>query len=62
MEVSATGLIDLRILVERFLEGLIADGMIRDGTLAANSAQSAALWRLREGLIEAQATRTPFTD
>jgi FAD/FMN-containing dehydrogenase len=57
MEVSATGLIDLRILVERFLEGLIADGMIRDGTLAANSAQSTALWRLREGLIEAQTRR-----
>ena len=55
MEVSASGLVDVRALVERFLEGAVEEGLITDGTLAANAAQAAAFWQLREGIIEAQA-------
>ncbi len=55
MEASASGLVDVRALVERFLEGAIEEDLITDGTLAATSAQSAAFWQIREGIIEAQA-------
>ena len=55
MEVSASGLLDLRALVERFLEGIVEDGLVGDGALAASGAQAAAFWQIREGLIEAQA-------
>ena len=57
MEASASGLVELRSLVERCFEGLIADGLLGDGTLAASAAQAAAFWQIREGLIEAQARR-----
>lgn len=55
MEASASGLVDVRALVERFLEGAVEEALILDGTLAASSAQAAAFWQLREGIIEAQA-------
>ena len=55
MEASASGLIDVRALVEAFLEGAIEEGLMTDGTLAANQAQAAAFWQIREGIIEAQA-------
>ena len=55
MEVAASGLLDLKALVERFLEGIVEDGLVRDGALATSGAQAAAFWQIREGLIEAQA-------
>jgi FAD/FMN-containing dehydrogenase len=57
MEATASGLIDLKELVERFLGGVLEDGMIEDGAMASSSAQAAAFWRIREGIIEAQAQR-----
>ena len=50
MEVAASGLVDLRSLVERFLEDVVADGLVPDGALASNAAQAAASWAIREGL------------
>lgn len=55
MEVTASGLIDLRALIEAFLEGIVTDGLVPDGALASSAAQAAAFWQIREGLIEAQA-------
>jgi len=57
MEASASGLVDLRDLVERFLAGAADDGLVVDGALAASSAQAAEFWRIREGMIEAQVRR-----
>ena len=57
MEASASGLVELRELVERCFEGLVVDGLLADGTLAASAAQAASFWQIREGLIEAQARR-----
>ena len=37
----------------RFLEALLADGTVVDGTIAHDSAQSAAIWRVREGITGA---------
>lgn len=55
LEVCASGLVDLKNLVERFLESVIEEGLLSDGALAASSAQAGAFWQIREGLIEAQA-------
>ena len=55
MEVAASGLVDAKALVELFLEGVVEDGLVPDGMLAASASQAAALWQIREGLVEAQA-------
>jgi FAD/FMN-containing dehydrogenase len=55
MEVSASGLIELGTLVERFLELHMESGLIRDGALAASAAQARSFWDIREGVVEAQA-------
>ncbi|WP_187829375.1 FAD-binding oxidoreductase [Labrys sp. KNU-23] len=57
MEASASGLVDLAALMQRFLEGAIEAGHVLDGTVAANSTQAGALWRIREDLVEGQARR-----
>ncbi|WP_131196715.1 FAD-binding oxidoreductase [Lichenihabitans psoromatis] len=57
MEVAASGLVHLKGLVETFLEGAVESALLSDGTLAANGAQAAEFWRIREGIIEAQARR-----
>ena len=36
-----------------FLEGVMASGAVRDGTIAQDVAQSRAIWRVREGITEA---------
>ena len=41
------------------LEGLVGEGLCRDGTLAATEQQRLALWRIREG--QSEATR-PYRD
>eukprot|EP00198_Chlamydomonas_reinhardtii_P011974 XP_001701311.1 predicted protein [Chlamydomonas reinhardtii] len=43
--------------MERFLEHVMAEGCVTDGTLAASEAQAKTIWRLREGIAEALARR-----
>ena len=57
MEVSGSGLVDVRGLTERFLEAVFEEGAVLDGVLAASGAQAQDLWRIREGLNEGQALR-----
>jgi len=40
--------------LEALLAGALEADLVRDATIAANQAQSDALWRLREGLVEGQ--------
>ncbi|HEY1944886.1 MAG TPA: FAD-binding oxidoreductase [Roseiarcus sp.] len=54
LEAAASGLANLPAMMEKFLESLVADGLVVDGAVAANKAQTAAFWRIREGMIEAQ--------
>ena len=54
MEASASGLVDLAALFERFLADRAETGDIEDGVVAQSTAQARALWRLREDLVEAQ--------
>jgi FAD/FMN-containing dehydrogenase len=48
------GAADPRQLFMPLLEEALADGLIGDATLAANEAQAAAFWKLRESLSEAE--------
>ncbi len=57
MEASATGLLDLADLVDRFLETAFAEGYVTDGVRATNNVQARDFWRIREGLVEGQARR-----
>ncbi|GLC43157.1 hypothetical protein PLESTB_000857000 [Pleodorina starrii] len=43
--------------MERFLEAVMGDGSVVDGTLAASEAQAKSIWRLREGVSEALVRR-----
>lgn len=45
---------DLRSLFESFLESAFEDGIISDGVIAESLDQTETLWRMREGLPEAQ--------
>lgn len=45
---------DLRGLFEQFLEAAFEDGIIVDGVIAESLDQAEKLWRMREGLPEAQ--------
>lgn len=57
MEISGSGLVDVDDLMERFLEGVMTDGIVLDGTIAASQAQARNLWLIREGMNEGQAKR-----
>ena len=57
MEISGCGLVDIQDLMERFLEGVMEDGLVLDGTLASSQAQAKNLWLIREGMNEGQAKR-----
>jgi FAD/FMN-containing dehydrogenase len=57
MEISGSGLIDVNDLMERFLEGVMTDELVVDGTIAASQAQARNLWLIREGMNEGQAKR-----
>jgi FAD/FMN-containing dehydrogenase len=57
LEATASGLVDLHTLIERFLENMVREGCVYDGVIATNLAQSADLWRIREGMVEAQVRR-----
>lgn len=39
--------------LEAFLEGVMEDGYVRDGTVASSADQSAHIWSIREGITEA---------
>jgi FAD/FMN-containing dehydrogenase len=57
MEASTGGLIELRSIMERFLERAMEQERILDGVVAATSNHARDFWRIREGLIEAQVRR-----
>ena len=57
MEASASGHVELRPAVERFLATAMEEGLVQDGTLAANSTQAGQLWQIREAMNEAQRRR-----
>ena len=59
MEVSGSGLIDIQDLMERFLEGVMGDGLVLDGVVATSRAQARNLWLFREGMNEGQAKHGP---
>jgi D-lactate dehydrogenase (cytochrome) len=44
----------LRAMLESFLAAQMEAGLIVDGVIAASAAQSAELWRIRDGMTEAQ--------
>jgi FAD/FMN-containing dehydrogenase len=54
MEAAASGLVDLKRMIEQFLEGAIENGLLTDGAVAHSMAQAAEFWSLREGIVEAQ--------
>ncbi|MFN7023723.1 MAG: FAD-binding oxidoreductase, partial [Pseudorhizobium sp.] len=57
MEISGSGLVDIDDLMGRFLEVVMEEGMVVDGTIAASQAQARNLWLIREGMNEGQAKR-----
>lgn len=59
MEISGSGLIDVEDLMQRFLEGVLEDGLVLDGVIAASREQARRLWLFREGMNEGQAKRGP---
>jgi FAD/FMN-containing dehydrogenase len=44
----------LRASLETFLTETMAAGLLRDGVVAASATQAKDLWRIREGMVEAQ--------
>ena len=59
MEISGSGLVDIEDLMHRFLEGVMEDGLVLDGVIAASRGQAKNLWLFREGMNEGQARRGP---
>ena len=59
MEIAGGGLVDVRTLLERFLEGAMEEGLVLDGVIAASRAQALALWKIREGMNDGQALHGP---
>jgi FAD/FMN-containing dehydrogenase len=54
IELAAPGAVDLKALLEDFLAGALADGLVTDGLVAASEAQAARIWALRESVNEGQ--------
>jgi FAD/FMN-containing dehydrogenase len=54
METSASGLVDLAAIFDRFLGEQLERGHVLDGSIAQSEAQAKGFWRLREDLVEAQ--------
>ena len=57
MEISGSGLVDIDDLMGRFLEAVMEEGIVLDGTIAASQTQARNLWLIREGMNEGQAKR-----
>jgi FAD/FMN-containing dehydrogenase len=60
MELTAPGPVDLGALLTGFLERADAEGLVRDGIVAASEAQADRLWSLREAVNEGQARLGAF--
>lgn len=56
LKMSCSGPVDLRNLLERFLENAMEQGLVVDGTLATGGQQSGAFWAIREAMVEVQGT------
>lgn len=54
IELSDTDGAGLHVMLENTLAQALAEGVISDAALPATQAQSAALWKLREGISQAQ--------
>lgn len=54
IEVSASGLADVRVMLETFLGKALEDFLIVDAAFAGSHAQAAGFWKIREEIIEAQ--------
>lgn len=59
VELSGSGLVNIRDLLDRFLESVMVDGLVRDGVVAVSRAQADHIWKFREVMIEGQALRGP---
>jgi len=57
MDLSGCGLVDVRTLLDQFLEKAMANDLVRDGVVAASRAQADNLWTFREAMNEGQAQR-----
>jgi FAD/FMN-containing dehydrogenase len=57
VEISTSGLLEARALLEKFLGHSLERGLVLDGTIAASSAHAASFWRIREMIIEKQLRR-----
>lgn len=57
LEISGSGLVDINDLMERFLGGVMEEGLVPDGVIARSKAQARNLWLFREGMNEGQAKR-----
>ena len=57
VSLAASAPVDLRGLLEAFLSEAMAKGLVVDGVVAESHAQSAALWAIREAMVEAQIAR-----
>lgn len=57
MEISGSGLVDVASLMDRFVEMVFVEGLVRDGVVAQSQAQAKNLWRVREGMNDGQARR-----
>ncbi|WP_083507748.1 FAD-binding oxidoreductase [Aureimonas frigidaquae] len=57
MELTASGPIDLRAILDAFLEAEMEAGTVLDGVVAASRQQALNLWKIREGMNEGQALR-----
>ena len=54
MDVTASGPLDLRGLVEGLLGQALDQGLVLDGAMADSVAQAKAMWAIREAMVEAQ--------
>lgn len=57
LEISSSGAIDTRGLLETLLVAAAEAGVILDGVIAQSSAQSRSFWAIRENIVEGQARR-----
>lgn len=57
MELACSGPLDLRALLDSFLEAAMEQELIIDGALAESLSQVQNFWAIREAMVEAQAAR-----
>ncbi|MFY0681451.1 MAG: FAD-binding oxidoreductase [Thalassovita sp.] len=57
MDLTCSGPLQLRPLIEGFLEAAMTKELVHDGVLAENLTQVHALWAIREAMVEAQVTK-----